>query len=198
MFVEWSRANDLVQDINFPTNMMYAMMKDALARLYGMDALKKEAAVLRETIRRLSYTQSGFFSDNMVYDENGTPVLSGECTEVCQYYAFFSGVATPASYPALWVRLRDEFGFSRRETGAYPQVAFANAFIGNYLRMELLDRAGEKDRLMADITDYFTYMADKTGTLWEHTSTFASCNHGFASHILVWMDRAGLLVHDEG
>ena len=198
VFVEWSRANDLVQDINFPTNMMYAMMKDALARLYGMDALKKEAAALRETIRRLSYTQSGFFSDNMVYDENGTPVLSGECTEVCQYYAFFSGVATPASYPALWIRLRDEFGFSRRETGAYPQVAFANAFIGNYLRMELLDRAGEKDRLMADITDYFTYMADKTGTLWEHTSTFASCNHGFASHILVWMDRAGLLVHDEG
>ena len=196
VFVEWSRANDLVQDINFPTNMMYAMMKDALARLYGMDDLRREAAALRETIRALSYTQSGFFCDNMVY-RDGKAVLSGECTEVCQYYAFFSGVASPASYPALWVRLRDEFGFSRRETGAYPNVAPANAFIGNYLRMELLSRVGDTEKLVSDILGYFTYMADKTGTLWEHDSTFASCNHGFASHILVWLEKAGYLIHDE-
>lgn len=196
VFVEWSHANDLTQDINFPTNMLYAMMKDAVARLYGIDSLQREAADLRATIRRLAYTQSGFFCDNMVY-RDGVPELSGECTEVCQYYAFFSGVATPAFYPTLWMRLRDEFGFARRETGTWPQIAPANAFIGNYLRMELLCRAGETERLVKDITDYFTYMADKTGTLWEHDSTRASCNHGFASHILIWLEKAGYLVHDE-
>ena len=196
VFVEWSKSNDLVQDVSFPSNMMYAMMKDALARLYGMDELAREAAELREAIRRLSYTKSGFFCDNMVY-RDGELVLSGEYTEACQYYAFFSGVATPASYPALWIRLRDEFGFDRRNTGAYPEVAPANAFIGNYLRMELLMRAGEVDKTMSDILDYFTYMANKTGTLWEHVSTQASCNHGFASHILVWMENAGYIVRDE-
>jgi alpha-L-rhamnosidase len=40
-------------------------------------------------------------------------------------------------------------------------------------------------------------MADKTGTLWEHADTYASCNHGFASHILVWMEQAGYIVRDE-
>ena len=196
VFVEWSHANDLVQDLNFPTNMMYAMMKDALARLYGMGELAREASALREKIRQLSYTKNGFFCDNMVY-RNGELTLSGEYTEACQYYAFFSGVATPASYPALWIRLRDEFGFDRKKTGAYPEVAPANAFIGNYLRMELLMRAGEVEKTLSDILDYFTYMADKTGTLWEHVSTEASCNHGFASHILVWFEQAGYLVRDE-
>ena len=36
-------------------------------------------------------------------------------------------------------------------------------------------------------------MANKTGTLWELVSDTASCNHGFASHVIYWMDRLGLL-----
>lgn len=40
---------------------------------------------------------------------------------------------------------------------------------------------------------YFDYMAIQTDTLWEHDSVQASCNHGFASHVLVWLDRLGYL-----
>ena len=36
-------------------------------------------------------------------------------------------------------------------------------------------------------------MADKTGTLWELTADQASCNHGFASHVLYWMEHLGLV-----
>ncbi len=196
IFVEWSRANSLVQDVNFPTNMMYAAMKDALARLYGDDELAIEARAMREAIRHLSLTDSGFFCDNLVYNEAGRLVPSGETTEACQYYAFYTDTATPESDPALWRILSEEFGFERRKSGAYPQVAHANAFIGNYLRLDLLCRYGLFDRLVKDIRDYFTYMAEKTGTLWENESTSGSCNHGFASHVLVWLDKAGLLVRD--
>jgi alpha-L-rhamnosidase len=48
-----------------------------------------------------------------------------------------------------------------------------------------------------DIRGFFLPMAEKTGTLWEHMNTTASCNHGFASHVLVWLDRLGYLLHSE-
>jgi alpha-L-rhamnosidase len=37
-------------------------------------------------------------------------------------------------------------------------------------------------------------MADRTGTLWEHRDTRASCNHGFASHIchILYRDILGI------
>lgn len=196
VFVEWSRANALVQDVNFPTNMLYAMMKDAMARLYHDEELAVEARAMREAIRHLSLTESGFFCDNLVYNEAGKLVPSGETTEACQYYAFYSGTATPESDAALWRTLTEEFGFDRTAKGLYPQVAPANAFIGNYLRLDLLSRYGMNERLLRDIRDYFGYMAEKTGTLWENQSSNASCNHGFASHVIVWMEKAGLLVRD--
>ncbi|MBQ3507669.1 MAG: hypothetical protein IJA91_03880, partial [Clostridia bacterium] len=80
--------------------------------------------------------------------------------------------------------------------GLYPEIWPANAFIGNYLRLDLLDRHGLKDELYDNIKGYFTYMADQTGTLWELVANQASCNHGFASHVIYWMDRLGLLTHE--
>lgn len=196
IFVEWSRANALVQNLNFPTNMVYASMLDAIARLYGIEEFAQKAEKLREDIRRMAMTDSGFFCDNMVR-RDGELVLSGECTEACQYYAFFCDIATPESHPELWRRLRDEFGTVRNETKAYPEVWPANAFIGNYLRLEILFRYGATERMEEDIRGFFLPMAEKTGTLWEHMDTQASCNHGFASHVLVWLDRLGYLLHSE-
>ncbi len=186
VFLEWSRSNELVQDINFPSNMLYARTLEAVASLYGDEALRTKAAVLKETIRTRCFL-GDFFCDNAVYDDSGVARLSGEATESCQYYAFFTGVATPATYPLLWKRLVEDFGPQRRTTGAYPHIAFANAFIGNYLRLELLHRAGLTEKVIENIDGYFYYMAETTGTLWENVDVSASCNHGFASHVLCWL-----------
>ena len=51
IFVEWSKANDLVQDINFPTNMLYAYMLEETAILYDDAELAEKAAALKELIR---------------------------------------------------------------------------------------------------------------------------------------------------
>ena len=39
----------------------------------------------------------------------------------------------------------------------------------------------------------FLNMADLTGTLGDKATPTASCNHGFASHVLYWMDGMGMV-----
>ncbi len=187
-FIEWSKANDLTEDVNYPTNMLYARMLESVARLCGKDDLLIKAQQVHETVRQQSFNGT-FFADNSVRDENGVLQSSGECTEVCQYYAFFCRTASPDKFSNLWKILLTEFGPNRRTGGKYDTVWPANAFIGYYLRMELLSLAGETEQLLREMKGYFLPMAKTTGTLWEHNDTRASCNHGFASYLCVLLTR---------
>lgn len=188
VFVEWSRANGLVQDVNYPSNMLWAEVLDALDRLYGLPGYAEEAKRVRECVLRQSWNGK-WFCDNAKRDKDGNLKLTGERTEVCQYYAFYFKVATPETHPELWKTLVDDFGPRRKQTKKHPEIHFANAFIGNYLRLECLSREGLSAKILEETRDYFLYMAERTGTLWEHVNTSASCNHGFASHIAVTMAR---------
>ena len=195
-FIEWSQANKWVQDVNYPSNMTWAEMLDCMNRLYGRPDLAAEAKRVRETIRRQSWTGT-WFCDHAVRRADGSlEILKGDVTETCQYYAFFFKVATPETYPALWKTLVDEFGPKRYDPNdrgkmlSHPEIWPANAFIGNYLRLELLARAGLVKNIVDETRGYFLYMADRTGTLWENdTPARSSCNHGFASHAAVLLVR---------
>ena len=182
VFVEWSRSNALVNDVNYPTNMLWARVLDAIANLYGGAELRREAESIRETIRRQSY-DGMFFVDRAIRQKDGTLKPDTEATETCQYYAFFFGVATPDTHPELWKRLTEDFGPHRKASNKWTKVAFSNAFIGNYLRFECLSKAGLSAQILDEAKGYFSYMAERTGTLWEHDAPSASCCHGFASHI---------------
>lgn len=188
IFVEWSKANEFVQDINYPTNMLYSVFLDSLAELYADEALKDKAEALRETIREKAFDGT-WFCDNAVPDETGKAVRTENHTETCQYYAFFSGTATKESHPALYEKLLTEFGPGRDAEKEYPDVPVSNAFIGNYLRLQLLFSDGLYDKAVKEIRDFFLPMARRTGTLWENMSDRASCNHGFASHTAVWLNH---------
>lgn len=181
IFIEWSRANEFTQDVNFPTNMLYAAALGSAGRLYGDEALTAKAARLRRTIRELSF-DGEFFVDN-AERENGKLILTGERSETCQYYAFFFDVADRENYSALFNRLTDEFGPDRAKTGAWPEIYESNSFVGNYLRLDILSRSGLVCQMKKEAAGYFLYMAEKTGTLWENISDCASCDHGFASYI---------------
>ena len=202
VFVEWSECNKLTQDINFPTNMLYAKTLKAVAKLYNDTECAGKADRLKKTINEKSFTENGFYCDNAVYGEDGVARLSGKCTETCQYYAFFCGIATPEEKPELWQRMLNDFGPERIVPNKWPdftpeakwkEIYPSNAFIGNYLRLELLYLYGEHEKLIQNIKGFFTKMADLTGTLWENDSTTASCNHGFASHVVYWMDGMGMI-----
>jgi alpha-L-rhamnosidase len=180
VFVEWSKANSFVQDVNYPSSMLYAGVLDAAARLYKLPELAAKATGLRETIRRQSFTGE-FFVDNAVR-KDGKLEVTGNRTEVCQYFAFFFGVARQDSDAKLWKTLANDFGPQRKQTKAFAEIHPANAFIGNMLRFELLSRDGRNQQILDEAIGYWLYMAERTGTLWEHDAPQASCNHGFASH----------------
>jgi len=192
VFVEWSKANRFVQDVNYPTNMLYAGALAGAGRMYGMPELVEQGHAIRDVVRRQSY-DGAFFVDNALRKDTGLEVTRNR-SEMCQYFAFFFDVATPESHPELWRKLRDEFGPYRAETKAYPEIHAANSFVGNMLRFEVLSRYGRCQQILDESIDYLLYMAERTGTLWENVHSHASCNHGFASHIVhtLYRDVLGL------
>ena len=195
VFVEWSAANSFVQDVNYPSNMLYAKMLEVVGRLYDDPALTAQAEQVRKTIVEQSF-DGEFFIDNAHRNANGKLELTRNRTETCQYYAFYLGTATPESHPELWVKMLDKFGPIRKTRNEFPEIHESNAFIGNYLRMELLSRAGRAKQILDENSSYYLPMADLTGTLWENMTTSASCNHGFAAHIVRVLYRDALGVYD--
>jgi len=193
VFVEWSQANSFVQDVSYPTNMLYAAALAAGGRMYNEPDLIDQAEHIRSVIRRQSY-DGEYFIDNAVRKDGQLQVTKNR-TEVCQYFAFFFDVATPQTYEKLWDKLVNQFGPKRKQTNVFPDIHPANAFVGNYLRTELLSRYGHQAQIKKEIVDFFLYMAEKTGTLWENIGATASCNHGFASHVAHSLYRDVLGVH---
>ena len=181
VFVEWSKANSFVQDVSYPTNMLYAAALAAGGRIYDEPDLVAQAERIRTVIHRQSF-DGEFFVDNAIRN-NGRLEVTQNRTEVCQYLAFFFDVATPQTHGELWDKLLHQFGPQRQKTNDFPEVHPANAFVGNYLRSELLSRYHHPSQIKKELVDFCLYMAEQTGTLWENVSAAASCNHGFASHV---------------
>ncbi|MGL4400815.1 MAG: hypothetical protein ACRCXD_13165 [Luteolibacter sp.] len=188
VFVEWSKANELVQDVNYPTNMLYAAALESAARIYQKETWSKKAASLRGKINEQSFDGT-YYRDHAKRLPDGKLDIRPERTEVCQYYAFFFNTTTPEQRPELWKTLVSEFGPSRRKTKAHPEISPCNQLPGNMLRMEILSRYGETARIHDEALGYWNMMAETTGTLWEHDKPEASCNHGFASHAAVVLRR---------
>ncbi len=190
VFIEWSKCNDrdFIRGLSFPSNMLWAAALEAADDLYGVPSLRDKAAKMKAAIRSLSFNGE-FFEDNAVRDENGALVRTGHTTETCQYYAFYFGTARREEYPALYETLVNRFGPKRDPDKEYPTVFPSNAFIGNYLRLELLLRWGFKERVLGECRDFFTGMAELTGTLWEHSRLSSSLNHGFASMAAVYISE---------
>jgi alpha-L-rhamnosidase len=193
VFVEWSKANSFVQDVSYPTNMLYAAALAAAGRMYNEPELIDQAEHIRTVIRRQSF-DGEFFVDNAVR-KDGQLLVTRNRTEVCQYFSFFFDVATPQTYGELWNRLVHQFGPERTQTNAFPEIYSANAFVGNYLRSELLSRYDHPAQIKKELVDFYLYMAEQTGTLWENVGASASCNHGFASHVAHSLYRDVLGVH---
>ena len=187
VFIEWSKSNGYVQDVSYPTNMLYAAALGAVGRIYNLPPCTEQAESIRKVIRAQSY-DGEFFVDNAVR-QGGKLVVTRNRTETCQYYAFYFETATVNAYPELWKKLTSEFGPPRRKSRAFPDIAPSNAFMGNVMRIELLSRSGLTDQLVDESKDFFLPMAELTGTFWENMGNEASMNHAFGSHVIVHLLR---------
>ncbi len=189
VFIEWSKCNDKehTKGVNYPTNMLYSKMFETIGIMYDDEKLIKRGNKIKHQICKQSWNGT-FFEDNSVR-KDGKLQLQGHLTETCQYYAFFCGVAQSSSHPELFAKLLNELGPNRKRD-VYPEVAPSNAFIGNYLRLEIMLADKRYDEVLRDCKAYFLPMAKLTGTLWEHDKTSASLNHGFASIVAYYIMRA--------
>lgn len=184
VFVEWSAAQEHVKGISYVTNMIYIRFLDAMAALYGRRDCAAEAETLRRAIR------SGSFNGKWFAD-----CPDGAMSELCQYAAFMSRVATPETDPELWSRVVNDLGPSRKE-GVWPEVLPSNMLFGYSIRMVLLSEHGCSAKVLSDMRHCLLPMAEETGTLWESVNAddTYSCCHGFPS-MAAWLlarDALGL------
>ncbi len=186
VFVEWSVAGSKEYrcGINYPTNMLYYKAIAEVAQTFGDEELKLKAEKIKKEIIKQSF-DGEFFQDNRVR-ENGVAVLKNHISETCQYFAFFSGVADEENFGDLLKVMIEKFGVNR--DGNYrPEVGGSNIITGMLMRLDLLYDKGEFARAEQETKKIFGVMAERTGTLWEHLSPKASCDHAiaaFAAYIL--------------
>ena len=126
-------------------------------------------------------------SNRLTVRTDGELKVLDDCSETCQYYAFFFEIASLDRFADLFTVMLNDFGPNRNFEPTYSDIYPSNAFIGNYLRLEILMRSKNYDKALQNIIDYFDYMAKRTGTLWEKISDDASCNHCFAGYVICWI-----------
>ncbi len=175
VFVEWSKANDCTNGVNFPSNMLYAAAIAAVGNCFSDGALLRKAETLKKNIRALSY-RDGLFVDNAVRAD-GQLRLTDNTSETCQNYACFFGVLTARENPDFYERFFRRFGALENPERVYP----SNMFMGYVLRLMVLSREGRYAQVLHECKQAFLGMAERTGTLWELFAENASCNHGFGS-----------------
>ena len=188
-FVEWSRANHWVFNVNYPTNFLYARVLEAVYNIFGDEDCLKKCAHVRGKAVEQSF-DGKLFCDHAVRGEDGKLVRCADISEICQYYAIlFAGIDTAKpEYAYMMNLIENVFGAVRKEP--MPEIEEINAFIGVYLRLEAMLKLKKYDLVLNDIETFFGDMERLTGTLWENRSVDGSLDHGFACYALVAMTKA--------
>ena len=184
-FVEWSNANDWVQDVNYPTNFLYAEVLRAAGELYGRSDWREKAERVAMRARELSFDGEVFIDNATLTD--GVLVNTRNSSEAGQYYAILFGAfdINSPKYAKLKAHIFDNFkNFNTEGRGFVP----VNAFIGFYLKMCALMKMGERELLEKVVKDFFGGMVESTGTLWEYAQRKGSHDHGFASFAAIAID----------
>ena len=187
-FVEWSRANNWTQDVNYPTNFLYSAVCDAVYALYGDEKYRDKAVIIRDKTIAQSY-RDGLFYDHAIRI-NGELCLQKDCSEIAQYYAvLFGGFdINDEKFAPLKDKIYNFFTPDREEK--LDEIEKINAFIGVYLRLDALLKIGAYDLAIKDVVNFFGEMDKTTQTLWEYRDGRGSLDHGFASYALVVINQA--------
>ena len=183
-FIEWSEANNYMEGVNIPTNMLFSKACMVVSRIFDDKELAAFAKDLNNRIVVLAF-DGNYFSDNAVRNQENKLIATDNRSEICQYLAFFCGIADE-KFSTLKEKLTLNCGIDKEN----KKLAKANMFVGNYIRLALLLEWEKNGQCIREIEDGFYKMAMQTGTLWEHDSDLASLNHGFASYAAAALFRA--------
>ena len=188
-FVEWSKANSWTWDVNYPTCFLYAAALEQAGAVFGVAEYSEKAEAVRREARSRAFDGEVFF-DHALRTEAGLE-NQPHVSEAGQYYAALFGGTDPEreEYARFYQNIRDCFAdYAARN----PQVDFcaADAFIGLYLRMNVLHELGDPALMAENLKGFFGGMCERTGTLWEYKLPHKSLDHGFASYAAVTLPLA--------
>lgn len=175
VFIEWSKANDFIDGVNFPTNVLYAEAIATVGRTFGDELLVEKSKKLKEKIKRIAFNGEVFI-DNAVRVGDKLE-LTDNVSETCQNFACYFNLITKEENPEYYRRFLKRFGAPKNPEKVCP----SNMFMGYVMRLMVLSREGYTTELLSECKSTFTGMAKRTGTIWELFSENASCNHGFGS-----------------
>lgn len=186
VFIEWSKANDYIDGVHFPTNMLYYGTLYEYAIKTGDKALLDKAEKIKKTIIDLSFNGE-FFEDHLVR-KDGVAVKVNHVSEICQYFAFLFNIADRLTFNKLYDTIVNDLGVFRKPN-VYPNVVPANLITGIYAREEVLFRAGEHALMLDEIKEIYYPMAVEFGTLCEgfEKGMEFSDNHGLTSCVANWI-----------
>lgn len=190
-FVEWSSANTWTRDVNYPTNFLYASMLSEAAKTFSLPELLKKSELVRKKTAELSFNGE-VFVDHAIKNADGTHTNQKHISEACQYYAIlYGGIDINApKYEKLKEYVINDFGnFDPKENQFCPK----NAFIGLYLRMNVLMNMKDSALLAKNLETFCLHMSRITGTLWEYKNGGGSLDHGFASYVALTIPLADSL-----
>ena len=184
-FVEWSKLNQRVHDVSWATNMLFSEAVECIGKLYDDETLLKKAADLRKTINEMAWNGK-MYMDRAMRQEDGTLKNTDELSETTQYYAFRYGLADLNEERCAYLKdmVMNVFGKDIMAEKC-PEIEPSNSLPGFYIRTELMLKWRMYPELIEYIKHFFLPMAKETGTLWEHKTPGASCDHGFASYIAI-------------
>lgn len=188
VFVEWSKANDYVKAVNFPSNMLYGATLEVAGEMLSRPELIEKGKKIKALVEKMSFNGEFFCDDAVRVDGKLVPQFD-HTTETCQYYAIFFGIATKDKYQKLITTMVDNFGMYRDDEVVYPNVPRANMFIGNFLRLEILRRECAYEKLIEECKSFLLIPAKTNSCLWENRierddlkyRIKGSCCHGFAA-----------------
>jgi alpha-L-rhamnosidase len=188
-FVEWSKLNQRVHDVSWPTNMLFSEAVECIGKLYGDEALLKKAADLRKTINDMAWNGK-MYMDRAMRQEDGSLKNTEELSETTQYYAFRYGLADINEERCAYLKdmVFNVFGKDVMAEKC-PEIEPSNSLPGFYIRTELMMQWKMYPELIEYIKHFFLPMAQATGTLWENKTPGASCDHGFASFIAIAIEE---------
>lgn len=191
-FLDWADLRP--GPVSVGLNCIYAMALHEAAymeRLVGDEARAREfesaAAQVRDALNRLS-GDGLYYPDALVRDDSGNLVPSVESCEATQYYAMWTGVASPERTERMWKAMRDDF-LPTPGKKVQPIQGLARAGLFTiFQRLQIAARLGDHQAFVRDAKAMFLPMAESVpGTLWETPWGEHSLCHGFASAIAALM-----------
>ena len=184
VFVEWSDADQFVQDVNYPSNMLYAGALAAAGRTYDMPELAAKAERIRAD--RSAGNRSTGSSSSTTRSAAKTANSKSPATAPRSANTTHSSSRWPRrkAIPNCGRLLRDKFGPNREGNQGVSRSSSGQLVHRQHAADGTALPSGRSQQILDESIAYLLYMADRTGTLWENTEPTASCNHGFASHIV--------------